>query len=134
MPNQRAIFPILLLQTTRAMAYDEHLSERIHRLLTEKKVDFFEKKMFGGIAFMVEEKMCVGIVKNDLMARVGPDIHAEALTKPGARPMEFTGRPMKGYVFVAPEGVDSDADLEYWVDLCLLFNPLAKASKKRTNK
>jgi TfoX/Sxy family transcriptional regulator of competence genes len=113
------------------MAYDEHLAARVNRALTEKKVDFHEKKMFGGVVFMVDDKMCVGIVKTDMMARIGPDEYEAALEKPHVRPMDFSRRPMAGYVFVEPDGVDADDDLEYWVDLALAFNPLAKASKKR---
>ncbi len=116
------------------MAYDEHLAERIQKILDEKKVNYFDKKMFGGIAFMVDEKMCVGIVKENLMARIGPDAYEEALTKHGCKEMSFTGRPMKGYVYVEPQAVDMDADLEYWVQLCLDFNPLAKSSKKKKKK
>lgn len=80
---------------------------------------------------MVDDKMCVGVVKNNLMARLDPDIYEDVLKREGARPMDFTGRPMKGYVFVEPEGVDMEADLESWVDLCLDFNPRAKSSKKK---
>ena len=116
------------------MAYDEHLGERVNRILTEKKVDFYEKKMFGGVAFMVDDKMCVGIVKTDLMARIGPDPYVEALKNPHVREMDFAGRPMAGYVFVEPDGVDADDDLEHWVDLSLAFNPFAKASKKKKKK
>ena len=93
-----------------------------------------DKKMMGGIAFMVDNKMCVGVVKNEMMARVGPDAEEEALSNPLARPMDFTGRPMKGYLFVTPEGVDTDEQLSNWIDLCLAFNPHAKASKKKPKK
>jgi TfoX/Sxy family transcriptional regulator of competence genes len=113
------------------MAYNEHLAERIERILVAKKVDFFAKKMMGGLTFMVDNKMCVGIVKDDLMARIGTDNYEMALTKNGCREMNFTGRTMKGYVFVNPEGVDFEEDLEYWIQLALDFNPLAKASKKK---
>ncbi len=113
------------------MAYDEYLAERIGKILSSKKVNFIEKKMMGGLCFMVDDKMCLGVVKDALMARVDPDIYEEALNREGARPMDFTGRPMKGYVFVEPEGVDMEADLESWVDLCLDFNPRAKSSKKK---
>lgn len=116
------------------MAYDEHLAERIQKILDEKKVNYFDKKMFGGVAFMVDDKMCVGIVKENLMARIGPDAYEEALTKDGCKEMSFTGRPMKGYVYVEPHAVDMDKDLEYWVQLCLDFNPLAKSSKKKKKK
>ncbi|UTW61617.1 TfoX/Sxy family protein [bacterium SCSIO 12741] len=104
------------------MAFDEHLAERIRSVLEEKKVVFEEKKMMGGLTFMVRDKMCVGIVKNDFMARVGKDRYEQALTREGAREMDFTGRPMKGYVFVAPEGIDMEDDLDLWVQDCLDFN------------
>ena len=113
------------------MAYDEYLADRIRNVLLEKRVSAQEKKMMGGICFMVDDKMCVGVIKNNLMARIDPDIVDKALTKKGSKPMDFTGRPMKGYVFVEPEGYDMDKDLEYWVQLCLNFNPKAKSSKKK---
>ncbi len=112
------------------MAYDEYLAERIQNVLLSKHVNFEAKKMMGGLTFMVEGKMCVGIVKNDLMARIGPDNYSDALKKNGCKEMKFTGRPMKGYVFVEPQGVDMDEDLEYWVQLCLDYNPMAKSSKR----
>ena len=87
--------------------------------------------MMGGLCYMIDDKMCLGIVKDDLMARVGPDAYEELKQKEGAREMDFTKRPMKGYIFVAPEGIDFEEDLELWVDRCLEFNPLAKSSKKR---
>ena len=83
---------------------------------------------------MVDEKMCVGIVKGDLMARIGPGPYEATLERDGVRPMDFTGRVMKGYVFVAPEGIDRENDLEHYIDLALAFNPLAKASKKKKKK
>lgn len=113
------------------MAYNELLGDRIRQVLQDKKVAFEEKKMFGGLCFMVDHKMCVGIVKEDLMARIGPDGFEDALKKKGVRDMDFAGRPMKGYVYVEPEAIDMDKQLEYWVQLCLDFNPLAKASKKK---
>jgi len=85
----------------------------------------------GGLAFMVDEKMCVGVVGENLMARIDPEAVNEALTKKGCKPMDFTGRPMKGFVFVEPEGIDLDEDLDYWIELALEFNPRAKASKKK---
>jgi len=113
------------------MAYDEYLADRIKSVLTEKKVNFEEKKMMGGLTFMVNDKMCVGIVKDDLMARIDPELYQEVLKKKGCKEMNFTGRPMKGYVFIEPEGIDSEEELEYWVQLCLDFNPFAKSSKKK---
>jgi hypothetical protein len=113
------------------MAYDELLADRIRRILEENRVDAFERKMFGGLCFMVDDKMSFGIVKGQLMARIGTDAYVGALNKPHCSEMNFTGRPMKGYVFVDPDGYDLDSDLEYWLQLCLEFNPMAKASKKR---
>lgn len=113
------------------MAYDELLADRIRNTLNEKNIEAREMKMMGGLCFMVDEKMCVGIVKNSLMARIGIDAYEGALDKKGVQPMDFTGRPMKGYVFIEPEGVDMESDLSYWVQKCLDFNPKAKSSKKR---
>ncbi|WP_416866921.1 MAG: TfoX/Sxy family protein [Imperialibacter sp.] len=116
------------------MAYDEHLAERIGQSLKSHKVSFEAKKMMGGLCYLVDGKMTVGIVKNQLMARIDPDIYQEALQRKGAKEMDFTGRPMKGYVFVSPEGVDLDDDLDYWIRLAIEFNPKAKASKKKEPK
>lgn len=112
------------------MAYDEYLAERITNVLQHNHVSFIEKKMMGGLTFMVDDKMCVGVVKNTLMARIDPEFYEEALTKKGCREMNFTGRPMKGFVFVEPEGIDSDESLEYWIQLALDYNPKAKSSRK----
>jgi TfoX/Sxy family transcriptional regulator of competence genes len=114
------------------MAYDEHLAERISGSLKEKHVSFEAKNMMGGLCYLINGKMAVGIVKNSLMARIDPELYEKALSKKGCRPMDFTGKPMKGYVFVDPAGVDMDKDLEYWIELSLDFNPKAKASKKST--
>ena len=116
------------------MAYDQLLADRVRSVLDDKRVSYYDKKMMGGLCFMVDEKMCLGIVKDHLMARIGEEAYSEAIKKDGAREMDFTGRPMKGYVFVDPEGVDFEEDLEYFVDLALQFNPLAKKSKKRQKK
>tara|TARA_R110001583_G_scaffold34847_9_gene116658 strand:- start:3928 stop:4281 length:354 start_codon:yes stop_codon:yes gene_type:complete len=116
------------------MAYNKLLADRIGRFLEENKVDFYEKKMFGGLCFMVENKMCVGIIKDELMARIGTEKYVEALTKNGCKEMTFTGKPMKGYVYLDDNALDLDSDLEYWLQLALDFNPLAKASKKRLSK
>lgn len=113
------------------MAYDEYLAERVKGILKEKHIVFEEKKMMGGLCYMVDDKMCLGIVKNNLMARIDPEIYQEALQKKGCKEMDFTGRTMKGYVFVEPEGVDMEDDLNEWVQLCLDFNPKAKPSKKK---
>lgn len=92
------------------MAYDEDLAERLHDYF-ERRDDVEVKKMFGGLCFMVSSHMCCGIVGDTLMARIGPDAYDECLTKKYAREMDFTGKAMKGMVFVAPEGIAEDADL-----------------------
>lgn len=114
------------------MAYDEHLAERIRTNFKQKHVQFEEKKMMGGLCFMVDDKMCAGVVKNELMARVDPEVYDNVLNNKGSREMDFTGRAMRGFLFITPEGVDMDNDLNYWLDLCLEFNPKAKSSKKKS--
>ena len=113
------------------MPYNEFLGDRIRNILVEKRVDFFEKKMFGGLCFMVDDKMCIGIARDEVMARIGVEAYEDALKKSGCKEMNFTGRPMKGYVFLTDDATDLESDLEYWVQLALDFNPTAKASKKR---
>jgi len=96
------------------MAYDEALAERIRTMLGELE-GTTEKKMFGGIAFMLNGNMCCGVVKEDLMVRLAPERSEKALELPHARPMDFTGRPMKGFVFVGPAGIATDEGLQDWV-------------------
>ena len=96
------------------MAYDEGLAERVRDALAEES-GISEKRMFGGIAFMLQGNMAVGVINDDLMIRVGPDLYADLLSDPQAREMDFTGRPMKGFVYVAAESLDSDAELRRWV-------------------
>ncbi len=109
------------------MAYSEYLVERMRRRF-EHIADIEEKKMMGGLVFMVNGKMCVGFDKDRktgqdrLMARVGEDAFEECLNRPGARLMDFTGRPMKGYIFVYDEGIDNESDLDYWAEKALAFN------------
>ena len=113
------------------MAYNEFLGERIGTALQNMGASYHEKKMMGGLAFMVDNKMCVGVIKENLMARIDPDIYDQALTRKGCKPMDFTGRVMNGFVFVEPEGIDLDEDLDYWIELALEFNPRAKSSKNK---
>ena len=113
------------------MPYNEFLADRVHQILEDKGVGFYEKKMFGGLVFMVDDKMCVGIVKDDLMTRIDPELTDEALKIKGCRLMDFTGTSMKGFMMIDLEGTDMDEDLVYWVQLALDFNPKAKASKKK---
>lgn len=118
------------------MAFDSYQFDRISQNLKQRYVPFTFKKMMGGVAFFVDEKMLLGLDQdkktgeNRLMARIGESASKEALQKLGCKPMDITGRPMKGFVYVYPDGFDSDEQLEYWVGLCLTFNPEAKKSKK----
>ncbi|HEU5145133.1 MAG TPA: TfoX/Sxy family protein [Chryseosolibacter sp.] len=112
------------------MAYDEYLGERISNVLKEKHVRYETRNMMGGLCFMVNDKMAMGVIKNSLLARIDPEIYQSSLKKKGCRPMDFTGRVMKGFVCVDPLGIDNDKDLEYWIQVSLDFNPKAKSSKK----
>ena len=102
------------------MAYDEGVAERL-RDVFHARPDIEEKKMFGGIAFMHGGNMCCGIVDDMLMARVGPEAYAEALQQPHAREMDFTGKALKGFVYVAAEGFTEDKQLREWIEKCLSF-------------
>jgi len=102
------------------MAFDEGLAERIREELQNRN-DVIEKKMFGGLCFMVSGNMCCGIVKDTLMTRVGPKQYEACLNKKHASEMNFTGRPMKGMIYVSPEGVESDKELKWWINICLKF-------------
>lgn len=119
------------------MPYDEFLADRIKRVFKDKSVAFEAKKMMGGLCFMVDGKMCCGIHIDKkygdslLMARIGEEAYETAIKNEACLPMDFTGRPMKGYVFVTPQGFDLDKDLAHWLKLCIDFNPLAKSSKKK---
>lgn len=112
------------------MPYDEGLAERI-RGIVEEDPRIREKKMFGGLTFLVDGSMSVGINGDELMVRVGPEAYQEALSRPHARPMDFTGRPMRGFVQVAPAGFEEDADLSAWVALAIAYAETqpAKATK-----
>jgi len=112
------------------MAYNEKLADKVREAIAEV-ASVEEKLMFGGVCFMINGKMCLGIVKDELMCRIDPAKEEEALEKKDSRPMDFNGRPMKGYVFVGEAGLKNKKDLDYWVQLCLEFNSKAKASKKK---
>ena len=102
------------------MAYNEELAARI-RISIEGSPGVSERKMFGGMAFMIYGNMCCGVINDDLMVRVGSDSHEASLALPHARPMDFTGRPMKGMVFVGPEGINDDGVLSEWIDRGVTF-------------
>ncbi len=114
------------------MAYDQTLAERIRKAVARRR-GVTEKAMFGGVAFLLEGKMFCGIVKDELLVRVGPENHDDALSKPRVRTMDFTGRPMRGYVFVAAAGLRKERALGEWVERgrsyvasAVLAPPLAK--------
>jgi TfoX/Sxy family transcriptional regulator of competence genes len=96
------------------------LAERVRALL-HGTPSLNEKRMFGGLSFMVNGHMCCGIVDKNFVVRTGPDQHETALSQPHARPMDFTGRPMRGFVYVAPEGYRSTRDLKTWIQRGLHF-------------
>lgn len=113
------------------MAYSENLANRIRQRLAELP-NIEEKEMMGGLTFMFNNKMCVGIIKDELMCRIDPTLHEESVEKIGCRTMDFTKRPMKGYVMIDESGMKSQNDFDYWINLALDFNKKAKSSKKKT--
>ena len=115
------------------MAYDEKLADRIREAIVDAP-KVVEKKMFGGVCFMVNKKMCIGVMKDEMMCRINPDKREEALEKAGCRIMTFTGKPMKGFVLVSEASMKSTKDFKYWINLCLDFNSLANAVKRPSKK
>jgi TfoX/Sxy family transcriptional regulator of competence genes len=113
------------------MAFNEKLADRVREMisLTHKKIE--EKRMFGGLCFMVNDKMCVGVEQERLMVRLDPAMYDEVMEKDGCKPMDFTGKVMKGFVFVDIDTLNTKKKLEYWVKLALEYNKIAKASKKK---
>lgn len=112
------------------MAYDETLAGRVREKLQHES-HVGEKKMMGGLCFMVNGKMCVGIMKHQLLCRISPEEVPGFLEMEGISPMNFTGRVSKGFLLVDESVIQTPAKLQYWIDKCLAFNPLAKASGKR---
>ena len=113
------------------MPFDEELAERVRHVFRQRCVAVEEKRMFGGLCFKVQGKMCLGILDERLMARIDPDVYETALERCGCSAMDFTGRPMRGYVFVHPEGLKTARDLDGWIDLALEINPRATSSKRK---
>ena len=120
------------------MAYDEALASRIRESLRDRR-DVTERKMFGGLAFLVAGRMCCGIVGRDLMVRVGREAYESALSEKHVRPMDFTGRPLRGMVYVAPAGLRTKRTLEAWLDRGVRFTrslaenarPARKAGRRK---
>jgi len=116
------------------MAYSEFLADRIRLSLRENNAGFEEKKMFGGLCFLVDDKLCVGVFDEELMVRIPPEKQDEYLLNEECRLLDESGRSMKGFLLISPEGIDLDEDLDKWVKLCLEFNPRAKSSKRKIVK
>ena len=119
------------------MPFNEDFVQRIREFFQLHNAPFYEKKMFSGVCFMVDDKMCCGTHidketgEDFLLCRVGEEAYEEALQKDHVIPMEFTGKAMKGYIYVIGGGHRHTPDLHYWLQLCLDFNPKAKSSKKK---
>ena len=119
------------------MAFDEDNAQRIRIFLQHKEVDFFEKKMFGGIVFMVDNKLCCGTRfdkqtgENLLLCRIDDKAYFEAMERDDILQMPNSEKPMKNYIFVTENAWTKNQDLAFWLQLCLDFNPIAKASKKK---
>ena len=116
------------------MAYNEKLADMTRELISQTQKNVKEKAMFGGLCFMVNDKMCVGVEKERLMVRLDPAKYDEVMEKEGCKPMDFTGKIMKGYVFVDANVLTTKKKLAYWIDLALEYNKIAKASKKKASK
>src|SRR5574339_974530 len=112
------------------MAYNEKLADMTRELISHTHKNVEEKAMFGGLCFMVNGKMALGVEKDRLMVRLDPARYDEVMEKEGCKPMDFTGKVMKGFVFVDAEVLSTKKKLQYWVDLALEYNKIAKASKK----
>jgi TfoX/Sxy family transcriptional regulator of competence genes len=112
------------------MAYDEKLANRVREQLVNLPV-IEEKEMMGGLTFMVNDKMCIGIIQDEMMCRIDPDLHDTVIEMTGCRTMDFTGRPMKGWVMIDSSGMRTPKEFEYWINLALEFNSKAKSSRSR---
>jgi len=113
------------------MAFNEKLADRIRALiaLTHKNVE--EKQMFGGLCFMVDDKMCVGVKADHIMVRIDPALYEDAMEQEGCRPMIHGSKTMKAFLFVDENVLNTKTKLEYWIKLALKYNVIAKASKKK---
>lgn len=114
------------------MAYSIDLADRVREWLsTVDDIEVEEKKMFSGLAFLVNGKMCINISHDNLMCRYNPELEDEVSGKVGFLPMIMRGKQLKDYCYVEPAGFQHPSDFEYWMKICLEYNKIAKASKKR---
>jgi hypothetical protein len=110
------------------MAFDDYLAERINNIMIGKKIEFYTKKMMGGLIFFINQKMCFGIHIDKkygdslLMAKIGEDAYKKEIDKEVCLPMDFTGRPMNGFIFITPFGFYKEDELDYWITLALKNN------------
>lgn len=116
------------------MPYSEYLADRVRSSFRENRTGFEEKKMFGGLYFFVDEKLCAGVTKEELLVRIAPEDEFRYLQDENCRELDETNHSMKGFLFISPEGIDMDDDLDKWIKRCIEFNPRAKASKKTHKK
>ena len=112
------------------MAYNEKLAKKIREALL-KVPNVEEKKMFSGVTFMVNNKMCITVGENEIMCRIDPALHEASIEKKGCRTLIMKGREYKGWVLISEEGMKTKKDFDYWISLSLDFNKKAKASKKK---
>jgi len=115
------------------VAYDDRLAERVRELLRGRR-GVTERKMFGGLAFMARDNMSVGVIDDRLMVRVGPDAYDKALSRKHVWPMDFTGRPLTGFIYVQPAAIRTRAQLSSWIDKGLEFAASLPAKKKKTKR
>lgn len=114
------------------MAYDEKLANRVRAYLSEVPyIVIEEKKMFGGLAFLVNDKMCINVSGDRLMCRFDPELTDSICEKPGVAPMIMKGRTYKGYCYVEPSGFSKNKDFEFWLTLCLGYNTTANDAKPK---
>ena len=110
--------------------YNEALANRVRQKIASLS-NVEEKEMMGGLTFMYNDKMCIGIIKDELMCRIDPASHESCVEKTGCRTMDFTNRPMKGYIMIDETGMTTQKDFDYWIDLAIDFNKRAKSSKRK---
>jgi TfoX/Sxy family transcriptional regulator of competence genes len=111
------------------MAYDEKLADRVREALINVP-NVTERKMFRGITFMVNDKMCISVSGNELMLRLDPELTEQLVEETGTRPMVHGGKHMKGFIYISPERFKNQKDFDHWLQLALDYNPKAKSSKK----
>ena len=113
------------------MAFSEKLANRVRELIAATETNVAELRMFSGLCFLVNDKMCIGVQQDKIMVRLNPDVYETVMEHEGCTAMDFTGRVMKGYVFVNEAVLTTNKKLSYWLSLALEYNKIAKPSKKK---